>query len=157
MTATNQPPAVQRFALVMRVLGGIYLLGAVGFLIFPNLTLWIVNLLPRLFEFIEVIPEQQDYFWVPLASSMMVMLVIIAFSLASDPGNRLLVVLHTASKLMSSGGYLYMLLAHRPESGGIYFGYLLGAVLDLCIAVGVLLLAMRARAALAAVQAEPPE
>ena len=157
MSVNTEAPAVKRYTLVMRVLGALYLLGGAGFLLFPGITLWIVNLLPRLFEFIAVIPRQQGYFWVPLATSMMVMLTIVAFSAASDPGNRLLALIHVAAKVTSSGGYLFMLLMHRPEEGGIFFGYLLGLVLDGVIAIGVLLLAMRAQAALRAVKAESAE
>lgn len=146
MSANTKHPAVQQYTLAMRVLGGLYLLGAIGFLLFPNLTMAVVNLLPRLFEFIEVLPPQEAYFWVPLATSMMVMLTIVAFSAAADPANGLLAVIHMAAKFTSSGGYLFMLLTHHPDEGGIFFGYLLGCALDLAIAVGVLVLAMRVRA-----------
>ncbi len=151
MEAKDRPAAVTNYVTIMRILGLLYVLGALLFFFFPDWVLWFINLLPKVIRLVEIIPESSEHFWVPLATSMMVMLAIIAFSAAASPEIRILAYVHMASKACSSLGYLYFFIfkAH-------YFAYLIGFLVDLPIFILVTWLALRAFAAMKK-DAAPPE
>jgi len=143
MTTNTRPPAIARYVVSMRVLGLMYAFGALLFFFLPEAVFYLLNFLPKFFSVMEEIPASSEYFWLPLASSMMVMLTILAFGAASDPSNRMLAWVHIASKLCSSGGYLFYFLfrAHL-------FAYLVGVITDFPIFLYVLWITWQAGRAL---------
>lgn len=143
MDKKNRPQAVTNYAVAMRILGSLYILGALLFFFFPNFVLWITNILPKVIRLVEIIPESSEHFWVPLATSMMVMLAIIAYSAAASPEIRVLAWVHMASKCCSTLGYLYLFIFEAR-----YFAYLVGVLTDLPIFLIVTWLALRAFAAM---------
>ena len=143
MEGKERPAAVTNYVTIMRILGLLYVLGALLFFFFPDWVLWLMNSVPKVIRLVEIIPASSEHFWVPLATSMMVMLAIIAFSAAASPEIRILAWVHMASKACSSLGYLYIFIfkAH-------YFAYLVGFLVDLPIFILVTWLALRAFAAM---------
>ncbi len=139
MEGTEKPAAIANYVTIMRILGLLYVLGALLFFFFPDRVLWLMNLIPKVIRLVEVIPQSSEHFWVPLATSMMVMLAIIAFSAAASPEIRILAYMHMASKACSSLGYLYLFIFKAR-----YFAYLVGFLVDLPIFLLVTWLAMRA-------------
>ncbi|HPO12184.1 MAG TPA: hypothetical protein PLI09_01960 [Candidatus Hydrogenedentes bacterium] len=150
MSKTNYPPAVSRYVLMMRILGAMYAVGAVSFFFAPSLIFWILNLLPRMFRGIESIPPSAEYFWLPLATSMMVMLTILAFSAAASPQTKILAWVQIASKLCSSLGYLYFFIVDVH-----YFAYLAGFITDFPIFLIVLYMSLKAFRALKQTESTP--
>lgn len=125
MATDTRSPAVIRYVYSMRVLGCAYAFGAALFFFFPEAVFYLMNFLPKFFGILTVIPDSSEMFWLPLATSMMVMLTILAFGAAADPENRMLAYVHMASKICSSAGYLYFFIFRAP-----YFAYLVGVVTD---------------------------
>ncbi len=143
MSKKEYPPAVRRYVMMMRILGSMYAIGAIWFFFAPGLAFWLLNLIPSVLRGIEVIPPSSEYFWLPLASSMMVMLTLLAFGAAASPQNKMLAWVQIVSKFCSSMGYLYYFLfsAH-------YFAYLAGFITDFPIFLFVLYMSLRAFRAL---------
>lgn len=140
MSAAVPSPGVQRYQLVMRIMGLVYLVGAVLFLFAPKLVFWLINL-PAVLPGVVGLPAAAEHFWVPLAASMMVMLVALAFAAASSPENRVYPWIHNLSKLASSLGYLYYFF--RFNEDGWVFPYLLGFIVDFPIFLGMAWLTLR--------------
>jgi len=124
-----QQPFASRYAVLMRVLGTIYAIGAVLFLFFPEGIVQLINVFPAWLAF-KVMPVPDGRFWSVLATSMMVMLAILAFLSAAQPSNRGYPMVHLASKLTSSAGFLYQFMNHEK-----YFAYLVGVITDLPLAL----------------------
>ncbi len=143
MSSEAVPREVVRYKYVMRILGGLYVIGAVSFFAVPWLIFDIMNLLPRLLRVVDPIPASSEWFWLVLATSMMVMLSIIAFASAASPQNRVLAYVHLASKLCSSVLYLNLFFFSN-----YYFAYLAGFITDFPIFLLVLWTAFAAFRAL---------
>lgn len=114
----------------MRVFGCIYAMGAVVFLVLPQPLFELMNQVPQRLGFLLVLPPASDFFWLPLATSMMVMLSTLSFLAAASPHQRGYPLTILISKLSSTAGFALLLVVHRP-----YFAYLLGVLTDLPIAL----------------------
>lgn len=134
MTKEPRSEAVRQYQGLFRILGCMYIAGAALFFFFPDFVIRLLNILPAIFEPLHAVPHSAEHFWVPLATSMMVMLVILAFAAAANPKNRVYPWVHNASKLCSSLGYLYYFFA-RPIEGELVFAYLIGFITDFPIFV----------------------
>jgi hypothetical protein len=130
--------------MAMRILGAMYIVGAISFFCFPRLIFWILNLIPRVFRLIEPLPPSSEYFWLVLATSMMVMLAFIAFGSAASPQTRILAWTHLASKFTSTACYAYLFIFDHHH----YFAYLAGVITDFPIFLIVAWFALRAFRAL---------
>ena len=135
----DQPAALTLYVNVMRFLGLIYAIGLVLFLFFPSLIFFFLDIGPNsVFTSFSPLPAPTEHFWVPLAGSMMLMLMLTAFGQAKDPQNRVLPMIHMASKLCTSVMYLYYFFVMEG-----YFAYLIGTATDLPIFFLVLFLTKR--------------
>ncbi|MFP4501650.1 MAG: hypothetical protein ACLFTT_11670 [Candidatus Hydrogenedentota bacterium] len=131
MASSIEHPTVRHYRIIMRVLGLVYAVGALSFLFLPGLVVWIINLGDVLNMFASL-PGGPPHFWVPLAASMMVMLVAVTFAASARPDNQVYPWVHNLSKFTSSMGYLYYFAVERLEDGYV-FGYLVGFVVDFII------------------------
>ena len=158
MSKEPRSDAVRQYQGLFRILGCIYAVGAALFFFFPDFVITLLNILPAIFEPINDVPLSSEHFWVPLAASMMVMLVILAFAAAANPQNRVYAWVHNASKLCSSLGYLYYFFA-RPGEDGLIFPYLIGFLTDFPIFVIAAFFTVRAHVSRApkAKATEPPQ
>lgn len=150
MATEMRAPAVARYVLSMRVLGLMYAGAALFFFFLPDAVFYLLNFLPKFFGVLTVIPDSSEQFWLPLATSMMVMLTLLAFGAASAPENRMLAYVHMASKLCSSAGYLYLFVFRAPM-----FAYLVGVITDLPIFCYVFWITLQASRALAKQPEQP--
>lgn len=150
MSTDIMPLEVRRYRFLMRILGVLYIIGAVSFFSVPWLVFDIMNLLPKVFRAIEPIPAATEHFWLVLATSMMVMLTIIAFASAASPQTRVLAYVHLASKLCSSVLYLYLFLFDKH-----LFAYFGGFITDFPIFLLVLWTSFSAFRALKRIETAP--
>lgn len=114
----------------MRVFGCLYAVGAVVFLVLPQPLFELMNQVPQRLGFLLALPPASEFFWLPLATSMMVMLSTLSFMAAANPHQRGYPLTILISKLSSTAGFALFLFVHRP-----YFAYLLGVLTDLPIAL----------------------
>ncbi|MEK6704784.1 MAG: hypothetical protein AABZ06_03265 [Bdellovibrionota bacterium] len=124
---------VGNYRRLMRLLGVLYALAGAWFFLAPDSVLQLINLGPKYFNLAFVIPIPADRFWLVLAVSMMAMLSALSFLSAEDPANRGYPFVHLLSKLVSLGGFIAMFFLY-----GRYFAYLVGAFVDLLLALIVL-------------------
>ncbi len=143
MSTNERPREVAQYVFCMRVLGVMYACGALLFFFLSDAVFYIVNFAPKFLKVFEVIPASSEQFWLPLATSMMVMLTFLAFSAAADPHNRPLAWVHVLSKICSSAGYAFLFLTKAH-----YFAYLVGVITDFPIFLFVLWLTLRCGRAL---------
>lgn len=114
---------------LMRLLGLIYLGGGLLFFFFPSQIFYAINIIARIVPVVEAVPESSEFFWLVLATSMMLMLSFLSFLSSAYPDIKGYAGVHILSKLASSAGFLYLFLTHKK-----YFAYALGIATDLPIA-----------------------
>lgn len=114
----------------MKAFGFLYAVGAVVFLFLPQPLFDLMNQVPQRFGILSALPPASEFFWLPLATSMMVMLSTLSFLAAASPHQRGYPLTILISKLSSTTGFALFLFIHRP-----YFAYLLGVLTDLPIAL----------------------
>ena len=147
MRNEDMPVAVRQYVTAMRFLGVLYALAGIVFFFFPRFVFALLNLIPSILTPMAALPESSEYFWLPLAASMMGMLTFLCFAAAAAPENRTYAWVHFLSKVISSAGYLYYLVNHAVE-GKYVFAYLLGILTDAPIALFVFYITARASFAL---------
>lgn len=147
MGKLERPAAVRQYITFMRVFGVLYAASGAVFFFFPKFVFTLLNLGPSLLGVVAALPESTEYFWLPLATSMMVMLSLLCFLAAANPEVRGYAWVQFASKCTSSLGYLYYFL-YVPIDGHPVFAYLVGVLTDLPIALLVLFLTLRVAFAL---------
>ncbi len=116
----------------MRVFGYVYAVGAATFLFLPQRIFDLINSVPQHIGFLVTIPPASEYFWLPLATSMMVMLSVLSFLAATHPHHRGYPLTILISKISSTAAFSLLLVTHQP-----YFAYLLGILTDLPIALAL--------------------
>jgi hypothetical protein len=127
-----QSPTMQ-FQWVMRIFIFIYFVGAMFFFFMPNELFYLINIGPRVLKIYEEIAVPSERFWLVLATSMMVMLLVTSAYSSRYPKIKGYAMIHLASKATSVAGFLYCFLTVQPA-----FAYLLGAVTDSLVFVVVL-------------------
>ena len=120
----------RQFVWVMRIFAFMYFVTAVLFFFMPDEVFYMINIGPKVFKTFEEIPMASEHFWLALATSMMVMLIVTAIFSSLYPEVKGYVVIHLASKLTSVAGFLYFFIKHHH-----YSAYLTGAVTDAVIFV----------------------
>jgi hypothetical protein len=137
MQIDRNTAAVRRYVFIMQLFGVLFALSGVIFFFFPGVVFTLLNIIPKIFEAVDVLPAPAEYFWLVLSFSMMAMLAVLCFASAADPANRVYVGTILLSKLVSSTGYLYLFFSHQPE-GTPLFAYLAGALTDFPIFLFIL-------------------
>lgn len=131
MTDSGKKTAIlKRFKWFLKTMGTLYAFLALVFFFFPAEVFYLINVGPKVFKITESIPDSSEKFWLVLATSMMGMLSALSFLAAESPLLRGYTLTHILSKVISVAGFFYLFINdHR------YFGYLLGMITDIPIAL----------------------
>jgi hypothetical protein len=125
-----------RATTVLRILGVFYLVTGVVLAVYCSEWLYLVNLPPRVFHFMEAMPEDTGaglQLWNIFAASQFAVLTALSFLAAESPAVRGYNLAHMLAKLISSVGFFYFFFnSHR------YFIYVLGGAVDSVIFLLVL-------------------
>ena len=121
---------MRAYGYFMKVFGCLYAMGALVFLFLPRPLFEFINKIHEHLGFLLVLPPASEFFWLPLATSMMVMLSVLSFLAAANPRQRGYPLTILLSKISSTIGFGLMLVIHQTT-----FAYLLGILTDLPLAL----------------------
>jgi hypothetical protein len=131
--------ALSQYVWLMRILGLLYVAGALLLFFFPNEIFYLINVGPKVFKITEAVPDSIEHFWLVLASTEMIMLSALSFLSAESPRTIGYLVVQLLAKTASTAGFIYMFIHDRA-----YFAYLTGSAIDIVIALTIAIAAFRA-------------
>ncbi len=105
----------------------VYLVGGLIFFFLPKELFYFINVVPTVFHIGNPVSESSEYFWLALATSMMIMLSLISFlsyKTKSAETLKALMSVHALSKITSTLGFLLLALK------GHVFAYWSGIITD---------------------------
>lgn len=133
MTQTSHV-ALKRLQVFFKIITLVYFLGMIGFLFFPEDLAQLVNSqlinLQLSNSLISV-----DRFWSVLASSMMMMLCLVAFYSIRFPERKELIHVHLSAKAVSTFGFFYSFISIKRS-----YVFLVSGFVDIFILLTIILL-----------------
>jgi hypothetical protein len=127
----NSSALLDRYAVLMRVLGVLYLVSGLVFLFLPSQFFYFLNFVPKVFAILEPMPEPSRGFWTALAVGLAFNLAITSFLSAGRPALRPLAWLHLATKLCTALAFAYLFFIGDSP----YFAYAAGMAVEILVAL----------------------
>ena len=115
---------------LMRILGVLYLVGAVLFYFFPSELISIINFGPRIFKLSETSSNPTDRFALTYAASGMILFCLVCLFGADSLQRRRFAIIHLVGKLGIVAGFTYLLAI-----GQHYFIYMLALAIEIPILI----------------------